>query len=163
MRDSTTPLVSIEPGSTDRIAAYVNGLFAADLAELERHFPGVRIYGIDVLGTAPHIASIPDVETGDLSADRLADWIRDRLSFGPKDGHGDPTWLARPYSNISTWPSVRAAVRTLPAEYRRQARYWIANPTGERHIVPGSSATQYFWGNASNNIDISEVGGSWDQ
>src|SRR5580693_611756 len=167
MRDSTTPLQSNPEGVTDRIAAYANGLFAADLAELAAHYGDkVRIYGIDVLGDLPHVASIADVETLDMTADDLRTWIPERLNAGPKDGHGDPTWLARPYCNLSTWPAVRGVVRGLGPQYRRQVRYWIANPTGIRHIVPGSSATQFFWGSPSSpgtNYDLSDVGGSWDQ
>jgi hypothetical protein len=33
-------------------------------------------------------------------------------------------------------------------------KYWIADPTGYEHIVPGSSATQWYWG---QNYDISSV------
>ena len=30
-------------------------------------------------------------------------------------------------------------------------RWWIADPTGVDHIVPGASATQWYWG---HNYDI---------
>jgi hypothetical protein len=163
MRDSTTPVASIQPGTTDRIAAYWNGLFAANFDELQRVFSGVRLYGIDVLGTDPHKASVADVEKFDMTPDSLAEWIPARLDAGPQDGHGEPTWLARPYCNLSTWPSVRAVVARLDAKYRRQVRYWIANPTGIRHLVPGSAATQFWWGSSSDNFDISDVDPSWDQ
>jgi hypothetical protein len=35
---------------------------------------------------------------------------------------------------------------------RSHVRYWIADPTGQPHIVPGSDATQWYWG---SNVDIS--------
>jgi hypothetical protein len=33
-------------------------------------------------------------------------------------------------------------------------RYWIADPTGVEHNVPGADATQWFWG---KHIDISKA------
>jgi hypothetical protein len=35
---------------------------------------------------------------------------------------------------------------------RTQVRWWIADPTGHPHLVPGSQATQWYWG---ENYDIS--------
>jgi hypothetical protein len=29
---------------------------------------------------------------------------------------------------------------------RSHVHYWIADPTGVPHIVPGSRATQWYWG-----------------
>ena len=34
---------------------------------------------------------------------------------------------------------------------QHQVRWWIADPTGVPHIVPGASATQWYWG---HNYDI---------
>jgi hypothetical protein len=47
---------------------------------------------------------------------------------------------------MSEWPAVQAAVATLPAWMRAHIRWWIADPTGSPHIVPGSDATQWYWG-----------------
>jgi len=47
---------------------------------------------------------------------------------------------------LSEWPAVKAAVAKLPAKMRSHVRYWIADPTGYPHLVPGSSATQWYWG-----------------
>jgi hypothetical protein len=33
-------------------------------------------------------------------------------------------------------------------------KYWIADPTGSPHILPGSSATQWYWG---ANYDITQA------
>ena len=55
----------------------------------------------------------------------------------------------------SEWPNVHAAVGSLPSPMtpmRSYSRYWIADPTGVPHIVPGSSATQRYWG---SKYDIS--------
>jgi hypothetical protein len=31
-------------------------------------------------------------------------------------------------------------------------QWWIADPTGHPHVVPGSDATQWYWG---RNFDVS--------
>ena len=54
----------------------------------------------------------------------------------------------------SEWPAVKAAVGKLPAKMRSHVRYWIADPTGTPHIVPGSDATQWYWG---SSYDISKA------
>jgi len=41
---------------------------------------------------------------------------------------------------------VRAAVASFPAQMRARIHWWIANPTGRPHLVPGSDATQWYWG-----------------
>ena len=46
----------------------------------------------------------------------------------------------------SEWPAVQAAVATLPTRMRSRVRWWIADPTGYPHLVPGSDATQWYWG-----------------
>ena len=35
---------------------------------------------------------------------------------------------------------------------QHQVRWWIADPTGVPHVVPGAQATQWYWG---HNYDIS--------
>lgn len=164
MLDSTTPLTSIpaarKPG---RIAVYFNGLFAispADLAALQRKFPQARIYLIDVLGTAPLDCSILDVETGDAAPGRYPRWAAERL--GAHEGA-----LCRPYCNLSTWPDLKANTRQATRLVQERTRYWIANPTNppKPHLVPGSSATQFEWGQLDpqiGNLDVSEVDPSWD-
>jgi len=47
---------------------------------------------------------------------------------------------------------VQQAVASLPQSLRSHIRWWIADPTGYPHIVPGSDATQWYWG---PNYDIS--------
>jgi hypothetical protein len=46
---------------------------------------------------------------------------------------------------------VKSAVAALPASMQSHVRWWIADPTGVPHVVPGSSATQWYWG---SNYDI---------
>jgi hypothetical protein len=52
----------------------------------------------------------------------------------------------------SEWPQVKAAISTLPASEQSHVKYWVADPTGTPHMVPGASATQWYWG---SNYDIS--------
>ena len=39
-------------------------------------------------------------------------------------------------------------------------RYWIADPTGVPHVVPGSSATQWYWG---SSYDITTANPNFQQ
>jgi hypothetical protein len=48
--------------------------------------------------------------------------------------------------SLSEWPQVQADVASLPSWMRSRIRWWVADPTGVPHIVPGSSATQWYWG-----------------
>jgi hypothetical protein len=54
----------------------------------------------------------------------------------------------------SEWGQVISNVNALPSWMHSHVRYWIADPTGYEHIVPGSSATQWYWG---PNYDISSA------
>lgn len=145
---------SVDPGkipaTAEKVALYRNGLYAADPATWGDKWP--RVYWIDVLGNDPVNASILDVETGDAHPYQVSSWCDERLA-------DHPDWLCRIYCNLSTWPAVKSQVATMPQNQRRQVRYWIANPTGQRHYVPGSAATQYEW---AENWDLSAVRPSWD-
>jgi len=151
MFDSTVPS-NIPARKATHIAVYYNGLYKADPTEVSRLFPTARIYWIDVLGTAPKQCSILDIETGDANPNMVPDWVEARLE-------DEPNWLCRLYSNLSTWPDVKAFAGKLPVVQRAQIRYWIANPTEKAHLVPGSDATQYFWG---ATYDLSQLGPRWD-
>ena len=56
------------------------------------------------------------------------------------------------YTMLSSWQAVKDHVAHLPKAQQDNVRYWIADPTGVDHIVPGASATQWYWG---THIDIS--------
>ena len=64
------------------------------------------------------------------------------------------------YTMRSDWSAVQSAVGTLPSSEQSQVRYWIADPTGVPHVVPGSSATQWYWG---SNYDISTANPNFEQ
>jgi hypothetical protein len=79
------------------------------------------------------------VEPGDASPAAAASWARHKL-------HSDPSAVARIYTMRSEWPSVQAAISKLPSQMQSHVHYWIADPTGVNHLVPGSDATQWYWG-----------------
>jgi hypothetical protein len=127
------------PGN-NMIATYATGPYAASPSQVA----GRSVMWIDVYGT-DYNASALDVEPSDATPDVAASWAYHRLSE-------HPTAIAHIYTSISEWPSVQAACATLPAWMHAHIRWWIADPTGVPHIVPGSDATQWYWG---QNYDIS--------
>ena len=134
---------SVTPGSIPAhhmIATYATGNFAVSPAEVAGRGP---IMWIDTTGS-DYAASVLDVEPGDATPSLAASWAYHRLS-------AHRTGLARIYTMISEWPAVQSAVHTLPSWMQSRIRWWIADPTGSPHVVPGSSATQWFWG---SNYDI---------
>jgi hypothetical protein len=90
-------------------------------------------------------ASALDIEPGCASPSQAASWVSQRLTIHP---HG----VAILYTMIADWPAVQANVASLPSWMKSHIRWWIADPTGSPHIVPGSQATQWYWG---PNYDIS--------
>ncbi len=135
--DSVTP--SAVPGSR-RIAAYATGNYAASSRQVAGHGP---VMWIDTTGS-DYAASALDVEPGDATPTLAANWARHRLAEHP---HSE----AVIYTMRSEWGAVKAAVDALPARMRSEVRWWIADPTGTPHIVPGANATQWYWG---PNYDI---------
>ena len=135
--DSVTP--SALP-SHHEVAIYANGGYAAPRSAAA----GLPMLYIDTNGSNPN-ASVLDVEPGDASPAGAAAWAMARL-------RANPHALARIYTMRSEWAATKAAVDTLPASMRSRVRWWIADPTGVPHIVPGSDATQWYWG---SGYDIS--------
>ncbi len=99
---------------------------------------------IDTEGTDPE-AQILDVEPGCATPSQVPQWVTSRLDQVPGS-------VAIVYTMLSEWSTVQSAVASLPAWERSRIRWWIADPTGSPHIVPGSNATQWYWG---ANYDIS--------
>jgi hypothetical protein len=136
--DSVTPS-AFPPHSV--VATYATGSYTVSPSQVAGQ---KTVIWIDVTGY-DYAASALDVEPGDATPTLAASWAMHRLQAHPKA-------IARIYTMLSEWPAVKAAVAALPAKMRSHIRYWIADPTGYPHIVPGSSATQWYWG---TNIDIS--------
>jgi len=136
--DSVTP--SALPAH-NAVATYATGSYAVSPSQVAGH---KTVLWIDVTGYH-YTSSVLDVEPGDATPSLAASWAWHRLHAQPKD-------LAHIYTMRSEWPAVKAAIAHLPAKMRSHVRYWIADPTGVPHVVPGSSATQWYWG---SSYDIS--------
>jgi hypothetical protein len=135
--DSVTPS-QIPAGQP--IATYADGGYAVNPTNVA----GKAVTWIDTNGSDPS-ANALDVEPGDATPTMAATWAWQKL-------HTDPNATAIVYTMISEWPATQAAINTLPAPMQSHVKYWIADPTGVNHVVPGSSATQWYWG---TNYDIS--------
>ncbi len=123
------------------IATYATGPHAISPSQVAGRGP---VLWIDIEATDP-AAQVLDIEPGCATPGSAPGWVSQRLS-------ANPGALAILYTSLSEWPAVQQAVATLPAAMRAQIRWWIADPTGYPHIVPGSDATQWYWG---PNYDIS--------
>jgi hypothetical protein len=135
--DSVTP-TSIP--AHQEVATYVNGAYAASTSSVA----GRRnVLWIDTNGSDPK-ANVLDVEPGDATPAGAAAWVNTKLN-------ADRGGTAIVYTMISDWQQVKANVAGLPNWMQSHVRYWIADPTGVPHVVPGSNATQWYWG---NNYDI---------
>ncbi len=136
--DSTTPS-SIPAGQ--QAAVYADGAYAASPAQVAGH-PGTL--WIDTNGSDPS-ANALDVEPGDATPAQAGQWVAQKLTDTPNQ-------VAIVYTMRSDWSAVQAAVGQLPQWMQSHVRWWIADPTGVPHMVPGASATQWYWG---PNYDIS--------
>jgi hypothetical protein len=137
--DSVTP--SAIPASSQAIAVYADGNYAASQSQVGHR--GLVLW-IDTNGSDPN-ADVLDVEPGDATPTQAATWVAQKLDASPNS-------VAIIYTMKSEWSAVQAAVNALPWWMPSHTRYWIADPTGVPHIVPGSQATQWYWG---QNYDIS--------
>ena len=136
--DSTTPS-AIPAGQ--QAAVYSDGAYAAAPAQVAGH-PGTL--WIDTNGSNPS-ANALDVEPGDATPAQAGTWVAQKLTQTPGQ-------VAIVYTMRSDWPAVQTAVGQLPPWMQSHVRWWIADPTGVPHMVPGASATQWDWG---QNYDTS--------
>jgi hypothetical protein len=137
--DSVTP--SAIPAGHE-IATYADGPFAVPASQVA----GRHVLWIDTNGSDPG-ANALDVEPGDATPSSAATWVNSKLT-------ADPHATAIVYTMISDWQATKDAVATLPSWMQSHVRWWIADPTGVPHIVPGANATQWYWG---TNYDISSA------
>jgi hypothetical protein len=136
--DSTTPS-AIPAGQ--QAAVYSDGAYATTPNQVAGH-PGTL--WIDTNGSNPS-ANALDVEPGDATPAQAGQWVAQKLTDTPNQ-------VAIVYTMRSDWPAVQASVGQLPQWMQSHVRWWIADPTGVPHMVPGASATQWEWG---QNYDIS--------
>jgi hypothetical protein len=135
--DSVTP-TSIP--AHQQVATYADGAYAASSSSVAGRG---NVLWIDTNGSDPK-ANALDVEPGDATPAGAALWVNAKLN-------ADHSATAIVYTMISDWQQVKSNVAGLPNWMQSHVRYWIADPTGVPHVVPGSNATQWYWG---NNYDI---------
>ncbi|HUN34194.1 MAG TPA: hypothetical protein VMU95_19505, partial [Trebonia sp.] len=119
------------------VATYSDGPYQATSASVQGRG---NVLWIDTNGTNTHADAL-DVEPGDATPAGAAHWVNAKLSANP---HGD----AIVYTFKSDWSAVQGQINALPSWEQSHVKYWIADPTGTPHIVPGASATQWYWGNS---------------
>jgi hypothetical protein len=122
------------------VATYANGSYAASQSAVAGRG---QVLWIDTNGGDPQ-ANALDVEPGDATPAGAAAWVQARLT-------ADPTSVAIVYTMISQWQAVKDNVAALPGWMQAKVKYWIADPTGVPHVLPGADATQWYWG---KNYDI---------
>jgi hypothetical protein len=143
--DSVTP-TAIPAGKA--VATYSTGPFAIPASQVAGRS---YVLWIDVNGSNTRAAAL-DVEPGDATPHSAANWAWRKL-------HANPGGTAIIYTMRSEWPATQAAVSRLPSWMQSRVQWWIADPTGYPHLVPGSSATQWYWG---SKFDISSAeAGFW--
>jgi hypothetical protein len=130
--DSVTPTAI---PSHHVIATYATGPYAASPGDVAGR---KAVLWIDTHGTDPQAAAL-DVEPGDATPSMAASWAWQRL-------HAHPREHAIIYTMRSEWAAAQASISTLPHWMQNHVRWWIADPTGYPHVVPGSNATQWYWG-----------------
>jgi hypothetical protein len=143
---------SVTPGTlpaNQPAAVYADGSYAASSSQVAGHH---SVLWIDANGSDPN-ANVLDVEPGDATPAGAATWVQAHLSAQPHS-------VAIIYTMRSDWSAVQGAVGGLPSWEQSHVRYWIADPTGVPHIVPGSSATQWYWG---SSYDISTANPNFQQ
>jgi hypothetical protein len=138
--DSVTP-ASIPAGAD--AAVYADGSYQATTAQAAGH---KHVLWIDTNGSRTD-ASVLDVEPGDATPAGAAAWVKAKLT-------AHPGATAIVYTFKSDWAPATTAIATLPASMQSHVKYWIADPTGTPHILPGAAATQWYWG---ANYDISSA------
>jgi hypothetical protein len=134
--DSVTPTAI---PAHHEVATYATGPFAVPAAQVAHR----NVMWIDTNGSDPNAGAL-DIEPGDATPQVAATWTKEKLS-------SDPHALAVLYTMQSEWPSVQSAISQLPSWMQHHVRWWIADPTGYPHVVPGANATQWYWG---QNYDI---------
>ena len=142
--DSANGPSAIPEGS--RMAIYANGAYAASPRPGDFNGHGNPLW-IDVVGNNPN-ANAVDSEPGDASPLAAAGWAKQRLRIHPNE-------QAIIYTMKSWWGEAKASVnKCVPPQKRGHVKWWIADPTGRKHIVPGSDATQWAWG---KSVDTNEA------
>lgn len=120
------------PDDAEAVAGYVDGT-GPDIQELERRFPGKPVVTITRASPPMVGARVADSETGALSAAEAAVWARNEIELGRR-----PT-LYYSRLNVKTIGAALTGANVLVAA----VDFWVADWTGEAHLLEGTVATQY--------------------
>jgi hypothetical protein len=134
----TTFYDSVEPGAIPagaQVATYADGPYAQSAASLAGRG---KIMWIDVSGADPNADAL-DVEPTDATPAGAAAWVSAKLT-------ADPSSHPIVYTFKNDWGQVIDDINALPTWMHSHVKYWIADPTGYAHILPGADATQWYWG-----------------
>jgi hypothetical protein len=141
--DSVAP-TAIPAGQ--QVATYADGPYQASSAAVAGRG---NVLWIDTTGANTQ-ANALDVEPGDATPAEAASWVSAKLSASPRTD-------AIVYTFEAEWDSVQSNIDALPSWMQSHVKYWIADPTGTPHIVPGAAATQWYWG-SSYDISMAQPG-----
>lgn len=144
--------VAAIPGDATLIGCYIDGAFVTCPAVAAR-FPGAQRVTITTQGTGAPDARVADCETGDLTPQTAATWAAREIFSGRR-----PTI----YTSRSEWGEVQIALGAAGVQ-ASAVDFWIADWTGQPHLVPGSVATQYASPDTGSggNFDVSMTDGVW--
>ena len=146
MYDSVDP--SQIPADAAIVAGYIDGRYAWTQADWDR-FPNAQHVRIAVFASTDD-GEVLDVESGDATPDEAPGWVTKRRFAGVK-----PTI----YTSLSMVPVVAEAMTKVGVP---QPFYWVADWTGQSHLVPNSVATQYANPPGSGGPwDLSVTNGTW--
>jgi hypothetical protein len=132
--DSVTP-AAIPSGQ--QVATYSDGPYQASSSDVAGRG---KVLWIDTNGSNTRADAL-DVEPGDATPAGAAQWVSAKLAKAPRS-------TAIVYTFKNDWSQVISNIDALPARMQSHVKYWIADPTGTPHIVPGASATQWYWGSS---------------
>jgi hypothetical protein len=125
MYDSTNP--GAIPTDAQVVAGYVDGRYAWSPSDWAR-FPGAVRIGIAVRASTNN-GDVLDCEPGNATPAECPGWVKLRQAAG----------LAVPtiYMSLFLWPQVQDACRGL------EVAWWVAQWTGQPHVIGGAAAVQY--------------------
>lgn len=130
------------PEDAAAVLLYVDGAVSRNWAAGLARFPHARHVSITVEGS--HAAEFADVETGDLTPEMGAAWLRHQIQA--------KIWRPGLYGSKSTWAAIEPLISDIP---RGKYRKFLANPDRKRWgITRGFDAEQYLW---SPGFDMSAL------
>jgi hypothetical protein len=127
------------------VPGYIDGKYA-NILPVQQRFPNAVIPTITTRGDLD--ANIADSEEGDLTPAQLAEWCAEKVH----ENKGHPTG----YCSKDKWQTCKDECSKLGV----RPSWWIADWTGELHILHGAVAVQCI-NEAKLGYDVSLVRNAW--